>query len=158
MRIHPMAPRVVAALALALAACAGDDGGDDTTYNCEADDRDEPFTANNARDGASGVRFTIVSADPVLPIRGNNTWIVDVARDGQPVAAGDGLLELTPFMPDHRHGTGIKAIWTPDPSVPGRFSVSPINLWMPGVWELTFVQTPTVGLRDQVMFTFCITG
>lgn len=155
MRISTFAPLVVAALALA--GCA-DDGGDDTKYNCEIDDRDEPFTINLGRDGANGVRFTIVSADPVLPARGANTWTIDVTRDGQPVAVSDGMLQLTPFMPDHRHGAGVTPVWTPDPSVPGRYSVTPINLWMPGVWELTFVQTPTTGLRDQVLFTFCITG
>ena len=158
MRIHPMAPRVVAALALALAACAGDDGGDDTTYNCEADDRDEAFTIDLARTGAGGVRFTIVSAVPALPIRGDNAWVIDVDRGGAPLTATDATFKLTPFMPDHRHGTGIKTIWTPDPVTPGRFTVSPINLWMPGVWEVTFEETPTGGARDQVVFTFCITG
>lgn len=145
-------------LATALAACADDAPADDATYNCEADDRDEPFAINLARTGAGGTTFTIVSADPALPIRGNNAWVIDVSRDGAPVPATDGEFLVTPFMPDHRHGTGIKAIWTPDPATPGRFTVSPINLWMPGVWEVTFEETPTGGARDQVKFTFCITG
>ena len=141
-----------------LAGCADDAPADDTTYNCEADDRDEPFTINLARTGAGGTRFTIVSAEPALPVRGDNTWVVDVDVGGAPVNAGDGELKLTPFMPDHRHGTGVKPIWTPDPAVPGRYAVGPINLWMPGVWELTFEATPTGGTRDPVVFTFCLTG
>ncbi|MEZ4404522.1 MAG: FixH family protein [Kofleriaceae bacterium] len=147
---------LVAALGCA-GACAGDDThGDDTTYNCAVDDRGEAFTANMTRTGPGGLTFTIVSATPALPIRGDNVWVVDVAQGGSPVT--DAAVKLTPFMPDHRHGSGKVPVWTPDPQTPGRFTVSDINLWMPGVWELTFEATPTGGVRDSVLFTFCLTG
>ncbi len=159
MRSQPVLRALCATLlGASLAACADDAPADDTTYNCEADDRDEPFTVGLARTGTGGTTFTIVSATPTLPVRGDNSWVIDVSRNGQPVPASDGAFLVTPFMPDHRHGTGVKAIWTPDPGTPGRFTVSPINLWMPGVWELTFEETPTGGARDSVKFTFCITG
>ena len=123
----PTVLRCLCALGLAasLAACADDAPADDTTYNCEAEDRDEPFAINLARTGAGGTTFTIVSADPALPIRGNNAWVIDVSRGGAPVPAADGVFVVTPFMPDHRHGTGIKAIWTADPAVPGRSYTGP---------------------------------
>ncbi len=150
---------LVATLAIAAAACSSDDGGDDdTTFNCEADLRDEPFVADLARMGAGGVTFTIVSGDPVQLVRGTNTWTVDVAKDGAPVLGVDASLKLTPFMPDHQHGTGVRAVWTPVDGVPGRYQVGPINLWMPGIWEVTIEATPTGSPRDSVLFKFCLTA
>jgi hypothetical protein len=160
MRTAPMLTTVAGIGLLVMAVgCSSDDSDPyPTTYNCDADDRDEAFTANMARTGSGTTLFTIVSAQPALPIRGDNTWIIDVAKSGAPMTAADATFNLTPFMPDHRHGSGIKPVWTPDAAVPGRFSVGPINLWMPGIWELTFDATPTAAPRDSVKFTFCITG
>lgn len=152
---------VVVALAIAPAAtaCSSDDGGDDdTTYNCEADDRDEPFLANLTRVGAGGVRFTIVEGAPVQLVRGTNTWTLVVDKDGAPLTGVDASLKLTPFMPDHQHGTGVKAVWTPVDGMPGRYQVGPINLWMPGIWEITIEATPTGLPRDAVLFKFCLTA
>ncbi len=146
---------LVAALAAA-AACSDEHGDDDTTYNCDTDDRDEPFVAGNTRTGAGGVTFTIVSATPALPIRGDNTWVVDVSRGGAPLT--DVTPKLVPFMIDHMHGAGKTPVWTPDGTVPGRYTVSEIYLWMPGLWRLTFEATPTGGQRDTVEFLFCLTG
>lgn len=148
----------VLALAVAVPACSSDDDDPGTTYNCDSDDRDEPFVAGNRKVGAGGIAFTIVSAEPVAPIRGDNAWIVDVSRDGAPLSEGDAAFKLTPFMIDHQHGAGKVPVWTPEPGVPGRFRVSDIYLWMPGVWRLTFEATPTGGQRDAVEFLFCLTG
>lgn len=157
--------RLSAVLALALgsmtsvAACGGDDAADDdTTFNCEADTRDEPFTANLARTGAGGVTFTIVSGDPVQLVRGTNTWTVDVSKDGQPVTGADATLKLTAFMPDHGHYAGVRAVWTPVAGTPGRYTVTPVNIWMPGIWEITLEVTPPGGTRDSVLFKFCLTA
>jgi len=144
------------ALALgALGACTGDDHGDPSTYNCEADDRDEAFTAGMQKSGAGGLVFTLVSSTPAPPARDDNTWVVEVTNGGAPL---DGVLKVTPFMPDHRHGTPIVPVITPVPGTPGRFTVAPVNLWMPGLWEITLEATPTGGTRDSAIFRFCITG
>lgn len=149
----------LALAALLLASACGDDGTDpDTTFNCELDQRDEPFTANMARTGPGGVTFTIVSADPVSLVRGINTWMVDVKKDGVPLEGADATLKMTPFMPDHQHGAGTRPVFTPVEGTPGRYQVAPINLWMPGIWEITIEATPTGSTRDSVLFKFCLTA
>lgn len=133
---------------------AGDDGG--ATYNCEAETRDEQFLAGMQKVGAGGVQVTLMSATPAPPGRDDNTWVIDVAQGGAPLA--DATIEVTPFMPDHRHGTSVAVVVTPDATTPGRYELSPINLWMPGLWEITIEVTPAGGARDSVVFRFCITG
>jgi hypothetical protein len=65
-------------------------------------------------------------------------------------------MKATPFMPDHGHGTGVKAVVTPTGS-DGRYEVAPLYLFMPGYWEVTLtVQTGAV--RDDVVFPVCISG
>lgn len=159
MRSPAVLRSLVLALALApLAACGHDDHDDEQMFNCDLDERDEPFTANLARTGPGGVTFTIVSADPVQLVRGINTWTIDVQKDGAPLTGVDATLKLTPFMPDHLHGAGVQPQWMPVAGTPGRYQVTPINLWMPGIWEITIEATPTGSPRDSVLFTFCLTA
>jgi hypothetical protein len=142
--------------ALAAGACSG--GDDDTLapYNCEAEDRDEVFTAGMEKTGTGGMTFTLESSTPAPPGRDNNTWVVFV--ETPEAAPFEGTVEVTPFMPDHRHGTPIEAVVTPVEGEPGRYNVAPVNLWMPGLWEITVEAQPTPTTRDSVVFRFCITG
>lgn len=146
-----------AALALLAGGCS-DTSGDDTgtTYNCEADTRDEQFLAGMQKQGAGGVQVTLTEATPAPPGRDDNAWSIDVAIGGAPLAGA--TIKVTPFMPDHRHGTAVPVVVTPDPATAGRYDLSPINLWMPGLWEITIDVTPPGGARDSVLFRFCITG
>jgi hypothetical protein len=152
--------RATLVLAVALASSAGACGGDDhdgsATYNCEAETRDEQFLAGMQKLAPGGTLVSLMSAMPAPPGRDDNTWEIDVARDGGPV---DGAtVKVTPFMPDHRHGTSVPVVVTPVAETPGRYELSPINLWMPGLWEITIDVTPAGGTRDSVVFRFCITG
>ena len=150
---------LAAVLALALApvvACGGDDADGSATYNCEAETRDEQFLAGMQKLGAGGTMVSLTSALPAPPGRDDNTWEIDVSREGAPLSGA--TIKVTPFMPDHRHGTAVPVVVTPDPDVPGRYELSPINLWMPGLWEITVAITPAGGTRDSVVFRFCITG
>ncbi len=153
------APIVVLALMAGLgAAGCSDDHGDDwpTTYNCEAEDRDEQFLAGMQKQGAGGTLVSLLSATPAPPSRDDNAWQIDVSRGGMPVTGA--TIKVTPFMPDHRHGTSVQVVVTPDAGMPGRYQLAPINLWMPGLWEITVDVTPPGGTRDSVVFRFCITG
>jgi hypothetical protein len=148
-------PRLLTALVLAaLAACSSDDHDDDTV-NCDLEDRDDEFLAGMEKVGAGGMTFTLVSATPSPPGRDNNTWVIDIATPAGPFA---GAVTVVPFMPDHRHGTPIEVVVTPDASTPGRFDATPINLWMPSLWEITVRATPTTGTADSAIFRFCIPG
>jgi hypothetical protein len=140
--------------ATALAACAGDDGGD-TPVNCELEDRDDEFLAGMQKVGTGGTTFTLRSATPSPPGRDDNTWVIDIASPAGPFAGG---VQVIPFMPDHRHGTPIEVVVTPDANTPGRFTATPINLWMPSLWEITVRATPAGGTADSAVFRFCIPG
>jgi len=151
-------PRLALA-ALALLGACGDDGAlPDAGYNCEIEDRDDVYTAGMEKTGADGMTFRLVSSDPAPPSRYDNTWVIEILDAGG-APLDDAEVEVVPFMPDHGHGTGFVAVVTPDPDVDGRYTVVPVNLFMPGLWEVTIRATPAGGTaadRDSAVFTFCI--
>src|SRR5262249_28479379 len=121
------------------------------TVTCQNDPRVDTYVANLTKASPSGqVKVTLVSSDPAPPIRGTNTWTVKVTDvGGNPMATAD--LVVTPFMPDHGHGTTIKAAITPKGD--GTYEIQPLYLFMPGVWRIS------IGLgKDTVEFFFCVAG
>ena len=155
MRLAVLAPMLTAGLALP--ACGGDDdhGGDDTTYDCAAETSSDTFLAGMTKTGPGGIEFTLVSSTPAPPSRGDNLWEVALTRAGAPLTGA--TLEAVPFMPAHQHGPTVPPVVSPGAS-DGRFEVTPVNMWMPGVWEITLRATPAGGTRDEVVFRFCIPG
>lgn len=146
------------ALTTPLAACSGDDGGGDAGEEelaCADDDRADTYTAGMSKIGDNGFEFVLVDAAPTPPDRGDNDWTIQVL---DPAAAPmDGLtLEVVPFMPDHGHGTPKVPAITPADS--GTYQASPVNLWMPGLWEVTVSATDDTGLLDTTVFSFCLDG
>jgi hypothetical protein len=143
--------------ALAAGACS-DDGGDDddgTSYNCAAETRDDEFVTGLAKPGEVGTyEFKLLSSDPTPPSRGDNTWVLQLSTIAAPVAPVTGAsLRVTPFMPDHAHGSGKPVIVTPMTEA-GQYQLDPVNLWMPGLWEITIQAETTT--RDRVVFRFCL--
>jgi hypothetical protein len=142
---------------LAAGACADDGGGDDdgTTYNCAAETRDDEFVLGLAKPGdSSRYEFKLMSADPAPPARGDNTWILQLSTMTAPIAPVTGAsMTVTPFMPDHAHGSGKTVLVTPMPEA-GQYKLEPVNLWMPGLWEVTILATGAE--TDQVVFRFCL--
>ena len=59
-------------------------------------------------------------------------------------------------MPDHGHGASKEAIVTPS-GTDGMYDVDPVNLWMPGFWEVRF-NVMAAGASDRIVFAFCIEG
>jgi hypothetical protein len=59
---------------------------------------------------------------------------------------------LATFMPEHGHA-GPPPTITDGPE--GTLVVTEIDLWMPGLWELTFATTTAAG-TDHERFAFCI--
>ncbi len=145
-------------LLLGLAACGADDGGEDPEVDCSMITGVDTFVVGLDHAGKNGVYdFKLMSADPAPPTRGNNTWVVlvssmDAGVVGAPV---DGAtIKVTPFMPSHQHGTGVVAEVTPMTEA-GQYQLSPVNLWMQGVWETTI--RATVGDKtDTAVFKFCV--
>lgn len=163
----------LAALALALAApsllaCDQNDQadqadaethGDDThdTHGdslCAEEQRDDEFSLGLRRSG-SAVTVTFVTANPAPPAMDDNTWVVELSDlAGQPLA-DPSISAVTPFMPDHGHGTPIVATATAT-DTPGQFQLTPINLFMAGFWQVTLDIDAGGGITDQVSFGFCV--
>ncbi len=120
--------------------------------SCESDARAMKFELPLEAKGAKGLSLSLLSADPAPPSRGDNRWMLAPKLEGADLADG-AEWTVTPFMPSHGHGSSIRAEATPQAD--GSLEVTPINLWMPGLWEVTIgLKTGTV--VDEAVFGFCI--
>lgn len=139
-------------LALLAGACGGDGSADDEqVVNCEIETRDDTFVIGIAKTGQQ-MTFTLPPATPAPPMRGDNAWTLELTDAAGPVTGA--TIVATPFMPDHQHGTPIEVNVTPPPDA-GQYELSPINMWMPALWE-TSIQAAAAGTSDRVIFKFCI--
>ncbi|HWB81287.1 MAG TPA: FixH family protein [Nannocystaceae bacterium] len=158
--------RTPIALALlgSLFAC---DGGDDSMGMADDDDAampmDEPrgcatearadtYVLGMAKQGER-VQVAFVDALPAPPERGDNTWRVAITQAGAPLS--DVEVEVEPYMPDHMHGTSIEAHVTAA-DAPGEYVIEPVNMFMPGLWQVQLYMTLPDGSDDQVQFDFCV--
>jgi hypothetical protein len=124
---------------------------------CASDARVTAFAAGleaKAQDGK--VRVTFVSATPAPPAKGTNAFTIDVADEsGAPIDGAS--IVVKPFMPDHGHGASVVPKVAAGAQA-GRYEVSDVELFMPGVWEITFEVTPAGGAMDAVKLAFCVAG
>ena len=146
-----------ASLVLApLAACGSDDDGYDDVVLCDQETSKDEFVIGLQKAGEAGTfDFSLTSFSPAPPAQGNNAWSVMVMSTGAAAAPVTGAeLLVTPFMPKHQHGPGIDPEVTPT-ATDGEYDVTPINLWMPGIWEVT-IEVEAGGQTDQAVFRACI--
>jgi hypothetical protein len=147
------------ALSLFLAACGSDagtpaDANGDGEIGCANDPRAQTYSAGMQQMGVGGLlKFVLVSSTPAPPIKGNNTWVVKLL-DGSGNAVTGGTLKVTPYMPDHGHGTQVVPQITPQAD---SYSIDPLYLFMSGLWQVTIQATTTAG-NDSGIFNFCIAG
>jgi hypothetical protein len=155
---------LVGALAPALlAAGAGCEGSEDTgeptppASICAEAQGADTYAAGMEKQGAEGkLRVRLVESAPAPPGKGENVWTLQVMDAGG--AAVDGaMFMITPFMPEHGHGSGVTPAVT-ELGMDGMYEVSGIDLAMAGVWEVTLVITTADGESDTVMFAFCVEG
>ena len=152
--------RSVLATLVVAAACGG--GGSTTpdaeVVNCATETRDDTFVVGLEKAGDAGMLdYKLISADPAPPARNDNTWVIQInAMSGGVVGAPvtGATVGVTPFMPDHQHGAGKRVVITPLAD-PGQYQLSPINMWMPGLWE-TAIDAQSASGNDTVVFRFCI--
>jgi hypothetical protein len=138
------------------------DGGDLIDYDadlfipCTDDARADHYMAGMQKAGPKGqVSVTLVSSDPPgAPIKGTNTWTVLVSDSGKAPQSG-ATVKALPFMPDHGHGSPAKAVITPLADA-GQYKVTPLYLFMAGLWEITLNVTTAAGAQDAVVFRFCV--
>lgn len=130
------------------------------SVSCETDQRVQAYEAGMSRMGDSGaLKFQIVSSDPGPPIKGSNTFVVNVSSaSGDPV---ESELTVELYMPDHKHGTSVPAEISYDPDS-GNFTITPLYLFMAGVWRVTLSAYTSAAdpdsLLDSTIFHFCIEG
>lgn len=163
---HALLATALGALASVLPACGsgGNDGatggtsGAATTTSaaCAADNRKDIYAAGLSKQTATGaLSIKLMEATPAPPQKQSNALVLQVVdAAGMPV---DGAtLSVTPFMPDHGHGSSVKPTVTPMGG--GVYDVANVYLPMPGLWRLTVtVQLPNVAAQDAA-FQFCIDG
>lgn len=182
---HGLATALATALASwTPAACVADADGDDHAHSSESESSDhghddsstaattdDPTSSTAASNCAeetradtymlglerSGERVTVrfVDAMPAPPARYDNTWVVDVFDTATGMPLPDVTLEVEPYMPDHQHGTSIACHVEPM-TAPGQVKLEPVNLFMPGLWEVRLHFTLADDATDEVVFRFCV--
>lgn len=152
----------LAALACAVATVAACGGGNaapdaDEGLACVEAKRGEDYHVNLEHPGTKGqLDFVLMSAMPAPPGFSDNTWVVQVNAMSAGVVgapAANASLTVTPFMPDHAHGT-LRVDVQPMPDA-GQYKLAPITLWMAGLWEITIDATAGAA-HDSTVYRFCI--
>ncbi|HTO98112.1 MAG TPA: FixH family protein [Myxococcales bacterium] len=140
------------------AACGSDSSGTPDSgdvVNCQNDSRVTAYTPNMTVNSTGGtMKFSLVQSNPGPPATGNNTWSLKITN-----TSGTGLPGLSlgykTIMPDHGHGSPIT-----NPSITdnggGNYTVTPVDLFMPGVWHVWFFNNATP--NDTGDFFFCVQG
>ena len=150
---------VVAALTSLTVACGHDDPGHDTVDAGARDARGDTPDGDPAITPPAGVAVateaaaflvTLVATDPTPLDTGNTSFQLRVTMpDGDPV--DDAEVSVRGWMPAHGHGTN-PAERAASADGEGRWTAAPINLFMPGTWELT-VAVDDGARRDSVTYT-----
>jgi len=116
---------VAAALAMSSAACSSNGSAEAAAMGAS------PLQTVSSQSG--GLTIDVRTA-PQPPVRGTNEVELTVtgATDG---LARDGLaIAVEPWMPAMGHGTSIVPTITPETG--GKYLVSDVDLFMPGLWQL----------------------
>jgi hypothetical protein len=157
-------PVIVAAMVAsggAFVACSSDpheashDASVTTPTGCAAEARADAFAIGLTKALPSGHVVRIVGATPAPPAKGDNAWTVELIDGaGKPVSGA--TIVVTPFMPDHGHGTATAPTVTPE-GAPGKYSISKMNLPMAGYWDVTL--SVTIGAaKGDARFGICLDG
>ena len=138
---------------------AAHDSGHDNHHTEACGISTDHFMVGMTTAGTEGVvEVVLVSADPAPPDKGDNVVTVQ-AVDATDGAALDGAtLVLVPFMPEHGHGSSPESFSLTATGNPGEYVTETFDLFMGGVWDLTFQITTADAATDEATFRFCIEG
>lgn len=123
---------------------------------CSSSVETDDYAAGLTKVGESGYSVVLVESAPAPPGKGDNTWTVQVVDPGGQAQSGL-TIDVYPFMPDHGHGTAVKAAVTPAGEA-GTYVIAPVNLFMSGVWvvRLKLIDEASSAELDSVKLSFCI--
>jgi len=125
----------------------------DAEVNCAAESRADTYVAGMEAAGAAGLTARLLAAEPAPPARFANVWSIEIV-DASQQSVADATVTVTPWMPDHGHGTPIETVVTNDA---GTYTLNPVHLWMPGLWEIR-IDAQAAAVSDRMTFRFCIDG
>lgn len=144
---------------------ADDEASDDTAvtqssadsenHGCAEETRDDDYMLGLERAGEH-LRVRFVDAMPAPPSRYDNIWTIEVLDLASDTPIDEVSLEVEPYMPDHNHGTSIVCDVTELMDAPGHLQLDPVNLFMPGLWEVRLHFVLDGDLSDDVVFRFCV--
>jgi len=124
---------------------------------CQNDPRVDAYVANLAKTSTdSTFKVTLVSSDPAPPSVGTVTWMIRVTdTSGAPMT--NAPVGVATWMPDHGHTSSVRAVVTPQAD--GMYKVTPLYLFMPGVWRVTFsLPGSDAAPPESAVFFFCVAG
>lgn len=134
-------------------------GSTDGSYlTCDTETRAMPYLPGmHVASSAGAFELKLLASVPGPPVKGNNTWSVEI-DDGTSGAPLDGLVvSVSPWMPDHGHGTEPVVVTPMGGS--GRYSLMPVYLYMSGLWQVQFGIKSVDGVsptQDQAVLPICI--
>ncbi|MDX2052670.1 MAG: FixH family protein [Polyangiaceae bacterium] len=145
----------IAWLVCAISACSGSPSAPGVT-DCQADPNLFDFSGRMVAASEQGTfQLRMLELAPEVPTKGDNRWTIELL-DTQQAPLENPEIQVTPFMPQHGHGTGVKAVVAKG-EVLGTWIVSPVNLWMPGLWEVKLTVSHR-GQIDNLVIRACIEG
>lgn len=147
-------------LAIPLAACgSGDDPppGDDEHYDCTMETRADEFVVGLEHITPAGVHYKLMSSVPTPPARGDNDFVIHIEDSTAAPMTGQALT-IRPYMPDHGHGTAVPVIVTESAATQGEYELNPVNMHMPGLWQVFMSNGTPVTESNTATFAFCIPG
>lgn len=148
---------------LALVACTddtstpSDSGHDGHAETCGEAGLD--YVAGMLALGDEGqVALSLTSAEPGPPEKGDNLLVVTLTSQDDDSVIDDADLVLRPFMREHGHGSSPETFAVTGTGSDGRYETEAVNLFMGGLWDLTFEVTLADDSTDAVTFSFCVEG
>jgi hypothetical protein len=129
----------------------------DAFIGCMNEPQVDVYQPNLTKTSADGtLQVVLVSADPIPPAQGTNTWTIRV-EDATGTPLQGATITVTPFMPEHGHGTSVVPVVTANADA--SYTVSSLYLFMAGLWRVTFTVTPEDAASPaSVAFFFCVQG
>ena len=147
---------IAAALTLGLPACdstgeTSDSADSHDSHGETGDVQTDEYMDGITKETESGLFTVKLTSEPSPPVMGVNTWILEVRDDAGGVE--DALITVTPYMPEHGHGSNSVTSVSEDSG--GMYHASPVELHMKGVWDTT-ITIEKDGQSDSVHFVFDI--
>ena len=157
---------VLPALGAAMAGCgSGGTSGPSTTdgmfSTCDTETRAMPYEPGmQVQSSADKFTVKLLQSQPGPPIKGVNTWQVEVDETATGGALDNLDISILPWMPDHGHGTMVPVVVTPMASTGvGEYKLDPLYLYMSGLWQIKFTIVGTMvegGTTDVAVISVCI--